>query len=87
MLRLPKLSIAAKLYSIFTLLGVVTLLLAAVAAWNANRQAEMTGDFESAFLGAQNVERVNALIYAVVMESRGITCHLIFPPRENSASG
>jgi hypothetical protein len=52
--------------------GIVTLLLAAVAAWNANRQAEMTGDFESAFLGAQNVERVNALIYAVVMESRGI---------------
>jgi methyl-accepting chemotaxis protein len=72
MFRLPKLSIAAKLYAIFTLLGLVTLLLAAVAAFNARQQAALTHDFESAFLGAQNVERVNALIYAVVMESRGI---------------
>ena len=32
----------------------------------------MTDEFERAFLGAQNVERVNGLIYAVVMESRGV---------------
>jgi methyl-accepting chemotaxis protein len=72
MSALPKLSIAAKLYTIFTLLGVITLLLAAAAALNAREQASLTHDFESAFLGSQNVERVNALIYAVVMESRGI---------------
>jgi methyl-accepting chemotaxis protein len=72
MIRLPKLTIAAKLYAIFTLLGLVTLLLATVAAFNARQQTALTHDFEAAFLGAQNVERVNALIYAVVMESRGI---------------
>ena len=72
MFNLRKLSIAAKLYSIFALLGIVTLFLGTVAAWNANQQLALTSDFESAFLGAQNVERVNALIYAVVMESRGI---------------
>jgi methyl-accepting chemotaxis protein len=72
MFSLRKLSIAAKLYSIFALLGIVTLLLAAVAAWNTNQQLVLTRDVESAFLGAQNVERVNSLIYAVVMESRGI---------------
>jgi methyl-accepting chemotaxis protein len=71
-MTMPKLSVAAKLYGIFALLGIVTLLLAAVAAWNAARQSALTKDFESAFLGAQNVERVNGLIYAVVMESRGI---------------
>jgi methyl-accepting chemotaxis protein len=71
-MRLPKLSIAAKLYAVFTLLGVITLLLAAGAALGARHQAALTHDFEAAFEGAQNVERVNALIYAVVMESRGI---------------
>jgi methyl-accepting chemotaxis protein len=72
MSRLPRLSIAAKLYAVFTLLGVITLLLAGVAAFSARQQAALTHDFEAAFEGSQNVERVNALIYAVVMESRGI---------------
>ena len=36
------------------------------------RHAALTDEFGASFDGAQNVERVNALIYAVVMESRGI---------------
>jgi methyl-accepting chemotaxis protein len=72
MLRLPKLSLAAKLYAVFALLGIVTVLLATFAAWNAREQTALAHDFDAAFLGSQNVERVNALIYAVVMESRGI---------------
>ncbi len=32
----------------------------------------MTRDYETSLTGTQNVERVNGLIYAVVMESRGI---------------
>ena len=32
----------------------------------------LTDEFESAYVGALNVQRVDALIYAVVMESRGI---------------
>jgi methyl-accepting chemotaxis protein len=71
-LNLPKLSIAAKLYAIFALLATVTLALAAVATINAHRHAALTGEFESAFAGAQSAERVNALIYAVVMETRGL---------------
>jgi len=50
----------------------VTVLVATVAVVNARRHAALTNDYESAFAGAKNVERVNGLIYAVVMESRGI---------------
>ena len=72
MARLPKLSIAAKLYAIFALLATVTVALALVAVVSARRHAAMTDEFEAAFRGSQNVERINSLIYAVVMESRGI---------------
>ena len=72
MLGLPRLSIAAKLYIIFTLLAVATIALAGIAVVNARYQAEMTGAYETSLSGTQNVERVNGLIYAVVMESRGI---------------
>jgi methyl-accepting chemotaxis protein len=67
-----KLSIAAKLYVIFALLATMTVALAAVAIFNSNRHVALTNEFESAFVGAENVERINSLVYAVVMESRGI---------------
>jgi methyl-accepting chemotaxis protein len=70
--RLPQLSIATKLYAIFALLATMTVGLAAVAVYNAHRHAALTDDFESAYAGSLNVQRVDALIYAVVMESRGI---------------
>src|SRR5215467_1586181 len=66
------LSIANKLYAIFALLATLTLGLAGVAVYNAQRHASLTKDFESAYAGALNVERIDTLIYAVVMESRGI---------------
>jgi len=71
-MNLAKLSIAAKLYVIFALLATMTAALAAVAILNANRNVVRTKAFDSAFVGAENVERINSLIYAVVMESRGI---------------
>ena len=71
-MKLPELSIAARLYVIFALLAAVTVALAVVAVLHAARHVAMTKEFESAFVGAENVERVNSLIYAVVMESRGI---------------
>jgi methyl-accepting chemotaxis protein len=71
-MKLAKLSIAAKLYVIFALLATMTAALAAVAIFNANRHVTLTNEFESAFVGAENVERINSLVYAVVMESRGI---------------
>src|SRR5579859_4554449 len=71
-MKLGNLSIAARLYVVFALLAAVTVALAAVAIVNAKRHVALTGQFESAFVGAENVDRINSLIYAVVMESRGI---------------
>jgi len=68
----PKLSIAAKLYTIFALLAVATMALAGIAVTNARYNAAMTEEYETSLVGTQNVERVNGLIYAVVMESRGV---------------
>src|SRR5947209_10217768 len=72
MFKLPSLSIAAKLYTIFALLATVTTALALMAALNSRQKSALTDDFEKAFLGAQNVERVNGLIYAVAIASRCI---------------
>jgi methyl-accepting chemotaxis protein len=69
---LLKLRIAAKLYLIFALLAAVTVALAAVAVTGARSHAALTDEFESAFFRAKSVEHVNSLVYAVVMESRGI---------------
>jgi methyl-accepting chemotaxis protein len=72
MFGLPRLSIAAKLYAIFALLAAVTMALAGVAIFNCLRQAALASEVNAASQGALNVERVDAMIYAVVMESRGI---------------
>ena len=69
---LPKLSIAAKLYTIFALLAAATMALAGVAVVNSLEHAALSSEIEAASQGALNVERVDATIYAVVMESRGI---------------
>jgi methyl-accepting chemotaxis protein len=71
-MKLPSLSIAAKLYTIFALLATATVSLSTLAALNSRHNTALTNEFERAFMGAMNVERVNGLIYAVVMESRGI---------------
>jgi methyl-accepting chemotaxis protein len=71
-MTLAKLSITAKLYVIFTLLATVMVALAALAIFNAERHVARTKEFGSTFIGAENVERINGLIYATVMESRGI---------------
>ena len=71
-MTLPKLSIAAKLYVIFALMATTTVALSVVAVSNARNHVALTDEFQSANAGSRNVERINALIYAVVMESRGI---------------
>ena len=72
MVNLPKFSIATKLYAIFALLATVTVALALIAVLNARRHAELNHDYESAFRGAQFVERINGIIYAMRLEARGI---------------
>jgi methyl-accepting chemotaxis protein len=71
-MKLPALSIAARLYVIFALLATMTVALATVAIINAERHVVLTKEFESTFIAAENVELINGLIYATVMESRGI---------------
>ncbi|MGB7659542.1 MAG: hypothetical protein WBL96_14575 [Pseudolabrys sp.] len=71
-MNLPKLSIAARLYTIFALMAATTVALSMVAVSNAHRHAALTEEFESANAGSWNVERINGLIYASTMETRGI---------------
>jgi methyl-accepting chemotaxis protein len=72
LVNLPKLSIAARLYAIFALMAAATIALSVAAVSNARYHAALTDDFESANAGSWNVERINGLIYASVMDLRGI---------------
>src|SRR6201987_158826 len=67
-----RLSLAARLYSIFALFAVLTAAIAILSDYNSRRGADLTQAIERANFAALNVERVNSLIYAVVMESRGV---------------
>jgi methyl-accepting chemotaxis protein len=66
------LSLAFKLYSIFALFALLTAAITALSDYNTRRGTELTQSIETASHAALNVERVNSLVYAVVMESRGI---------------
>jgi methyl-accepting chemotaxis protein len=67
-----RLSLAAKLYSVFALFGVLIAAITALSDYNTRRHLELTEAVETASRAALNVERVNSLVYAVVMESRGV---------------
>lgn len=65
-------SLAFKLYSIFALFAVLIAAITVLSDYNTRRNAELIESIETANQAALNVERVNSLVYAVVMESRGI---------------
>ena len=65
-------TLASKLYAIFALFAVLTAAIAMLSDYNSRRAAELTSAIETANAAALNVERVNSLVYAVVMESRGV---------------
>ena len=67
-----QLSLAAKLYAVFALFGVLIAAITALSDYNTRRHLELTEAVETASRAALNVERVNSLVYAVVMESRGV---------------
>jgi methyl-accepting chemotaxis protein len=87
MIKLPPFSIATKLYGLFALLAVLTVALAVTAIFNARRHAALADDFQTAFLGAEKVQRVNSLIYAVVMESRGVYMSPDIPTAKKFGNG
>jgi methyl-accepting chemotaxis protein len=70
--RGASLSLAFKLYSIFALFALLTAAITVLSDYNTRRGAELIQAIETASEAALNVERVNSLVYAVVMESRGI---------------
>src|SRR5262245_50245770 len=65
-------SLAAKLYSIFALFALLVAAITALSDYNTRQNAELTEAVSIASRAALNVERINSLVYAVVMESRGI---------------
>src|SRR5580765_2170770 len=65
-------SLAAKLYSIFALFAVLVAAITALSDYNSRQNAVLTEAVATASRAALNVERVNSLVYAVVMESRGV---------------
>ncbi len=67
-----RLSLAAKLYSTFALIALLTAATAVLSHFNTQRNGELTEAIETANRAALNVQRVNSLVYAVVMESRGV---------------
>jgi methyl-accepting chemotaxis protein len=67
-----RLSLAAKLYSIFALFALLTAAITVLSDYNSRRGAELIRAIGTANMAALNVERVNSLVYAVVMESRGV---------------
>jgi methyl-accepting chemotaxis protein len=67
-----RLSLAAKLYAIFALFAALTAAITFLSDYNSRRNAELTEAVGTASREALNVERVNSLVYAVVMESRGV---------------
>jgi methyl-accepting chemotaxis protein len=69
---MSRLSLAAKLYSVFALFAVLTAVITVLSDYNSRRNAELTQASETASRAALNVEHINALVYAVVMESRGV---------------
>ena len=66
------LSIAARLYSVFAAIAVLTAAIAVLSDYNTRRNAELTQAVETASRAALNVQHVDLLVYAVVMESRGV---------------
>src|SRR5665213_3864441 len=64
-----------------------TIALSADAVHAARHHQDLTDEFESANAGTLNVEKVNGLIYAVVMESRGVYMSTDIPTSKIYADG
>ena len=69
---MSRLSLAAKLYSVFAVVALLTAVITFLSDYNSRRNSELTEDVATASRAALNVQRVNSLVYAVVMESRGV---------------
>ena len=67
-----RLSLAGRLYSVFALFAVIVAAMTVLSEYNTRQNGALTESVATASRAALNVERVNSLVYAVVMESRGV---------------
>jgi methyl-accepting chemotaxis protein len=65
-------SFATKIFWSLSSLVAVVLLLAGTVAWTVSQQKSEIASLEHSIIGTANVERANALLYAIVMDSRGV---------------
>ena len=65
-------SFATKIFWSLGSLVAVVLLLAGTVAWTISQQKAEIASLENSIVGTANVERANALLYAIVMDSRGV---------------
>jgi hypothetical protein len=70
--ELRKLSIADKIYGIVAALAILATLLLVMSVQSVRLQTAYRNQLFTSATAALNVERVNGLIYAIVMESRGV---------------
>ena len=66
---MSRLSLAAKLYSVFALVAVLTAIITFLSDYNSRRNEELTEAVATASRAALNVQHVNSLIYAVVINA------------------
>jgi PAS domain S-box-containing protein len=69
---IDRLGVAGKIYSVVALLVVVTTLLVVMSIQSVRLQTAYRHQLTNSATAAVNIGRVNSLIYAIVMESRGI---------------
>jgi methyl-accepting chemotaxis protein len=65
-------SVKARLLLVIGLLGLVPLVAVAINSYNSASGKQASQQMDIAWKGAQYLSRINGLVYAVVMESRGI---------------
>jgi PAS domain S-box-containing protein len=70
--ELRKLSVADKIFAIVVALAILTTLLLVMAIQSVRLQTAYRNQLATSATAALNIERVNGLIYAIVMESRGV---------------
>jgi methyl-accepting chemotaxis protein len=70
--EIGKLRVADRIYAIIAVLAVLTTLLLVMSVQSVRLQTAHRNEQAASARAALNIERVNGLIYAIVMESRGI---------------
>ena len=69
---MKQLSIATKLTLLFAMTVVVAISVGIVGLWTQSAQRRVGDEMRQTYLGQTYVERINGLVYAVVMDSRGV---------------